>query len=712
MIFHRDELYTATYSNPIPVRIGEVDVLMPDMPDERLIINYDKKPKDQKYQKRLIEDVSKWRKPQIDDYAEAHWHRRINGEWQFIKGEPYYIPGGACVFFDFWTRMTGGRPDFRYEALQLFQFWYQYIEPNENIFGLFDMKPRRIGDTEKFVFIVWERTTRFNSVKAGLQSYTDTEAEKNFGRLAKGNRNMPFFFRPNWSGSDKECLAFMAPNEIYNIKKLKEKAKEIQQESLDDQFLGSYIDYESTLTGKYDGDQLFTYFLDEIFKIPVHKMNVKAQWDNMRRVLSLNNEMQIYGKGILGSTVEEKSKDGDGADDSTVEMADYFWSNSNPNDLNENGRTHTGLVRLFRDYILNATVDEYGFPKEDTAKKFRENKIRAFQEKGDYESVLDVMRKEPSKPEDALSQSSAKCVLHPDLCHLRLAQIRDGLDRYNNPIPNYIPKVRVGDLTWKNGIPGTEVEFRDNPRGKWHISQMPIKPNNVVFRNVRTQTFQGGTYFGVNESIYSMGADPFDAREVLGKGSDGAFTVKRRLYLPHEEKSIMMDDLGTSPLNVEDMVTNVYICDYKARPKNPYDFYEDVVKTCWFYGTPVFPEMDKPGLHQWMVANGYFGFVMFEPQSLVSVGARRQRRQGTKASDMIISAYVDKLKAYVHDYIWANHHPRIIEQWARFVPAKRTKYDLAVATGFTELADDSNIPVYKEEDQEEWAHSPYSTVDG
>lgn len=711
---HKDELYTATYSNPVKVRIGEVDVYMPDIPSDEFIRNIDKPVAEQKYARHIVPDVRKWRQHEIDDYVSAHWHRRLNGEWWMIKGQPHYIPGGALVFFDFWTKKTGGPPDFRYEALQLFQFWYQYIERSPTVFGMYDMKPRRIGDTEKILFIVWERTTRFKNVSAGMQSFTDIEAAKNFSRLAKGNRNLPFFFKPNWSGSDKECLAFMAPNEVMSLKKLKEKAGEISMTSLDSQFLGSYIDFEATVEGKYDGDQLFTYFLDEIFKIPVKMMDARKQWDNMRRVLSLNNEMFIWGKSALCSTVEEKSKGanrGEYAEDSTVEMAEYFWNNSDPNDLDENGRTATGLVRLFRSYELNAPIDEFGMPKIDETRRFRDAKIRALQKKGDFAGILDIKRKEPGSPEDALSQTSDKCPLHPELCMLRLEQIRQGLDRYGNQIKNYRPKVRIGDLVWENGVPGTKVRFIETLRGKWHISQMPIKDNHITKRYIRTPSYTGDTFWGLNGAYYVMGADPFDAREVVGRGSDGAFAVKRKLFLPHEEVDIMFDESGLMPMNVEDMTTNTYICDYKFRPKNPYDFYDDVVKTCWFYGVPVFPEMDKPGLHQWMVQNGYFGLVMFEPQSLVSMGARRKSRQGTKASDNIISAYVDRLKAYVHDYIWNNHHPRIIEQWSRFVPAKRTKYDLAVATGFTELADDDLMKQEETESVGNWENSPYEYYD-
>ncbi len=713
IIRHPDELYVANFTDPNHrIRVGEVDIQLPDMPMEKNIIGYGKKSKDQTYQRVIVPpDIHKWKPQQIEDFVAAQWHRRFNGAWYFINGSPYYIPGQACMFFDFWTKKTGGRPDFRYEALEFFLFW-QYIENDPNLYGMFDMKPRRIGDTEKALSIVYERTTRYKNVLAGMQSYTDLQGQKNFARLTKGYRGQPFFFKPSRAGSDKSFLAFMAPNEVITLKKLEDKASAGLQDldvNIEDQFLGSYIDFEATVEGKYDGDQLFTYFLDEVFKIPVKKMDVTIQWRNIKRVMSLNNGQLVYGKAILCSTVEEKSKNTADIDDSTVQKATELFEQSDPNARDENGQTISGLARLFRDYELSSQVDEYGFPKREEARTFRKNKLAALQRANDYAGIIDLQRKEPSCVEDALTTIGNNCPLMPELCMIRLNQLRNGLDRYNNPVEDYVPKIIEGELIWKNNIVNGQVIFIPKKGGKWHISQAPIKPNNVTIGYANNKYFVGQTYIGQNASLYPMGCDPYDARYTIGKGSDGAFSVKRKLFLPHESKQILLSDDGF-PINVEDMVTNTYVCDYKARPSNPYDFYMDVVKTCWFYGTQVFPENDKPGLQQWMVANGYFGFIKFEPHQIASTfnGRSRSPRFSIKASESIISMYVERLQLYIATYIWNNHHPRIIQQWGKFTVAKRSLFDLAVATGFTELADDIRIVEERKSDSTRgWAHSPF-----
>jgi hypothetical protein len=712
----QEYLYQATYKNKYPetIEVGEVDVVLPDIPDEREMKNYNKPIKDQKFFSIPDPDFRSMTTHEIRQFAKAKWHRRLNGEWWIIKGEPYYIPGPALVFFDNWTMQNDKTPDFRMEALELFLFWYNYVEPDPDLFGMYDMKCRRIGDTEKLLFITWERSTRYRYVRGGLQSYTDVEAGKNFTRLAKGNRNMPFYFRPKWSGTDTDSLNFNPPKERQTMKKLREMG--MTDQLLKHDFLGSYIDFEATVTGKYDGQQLFTWYLDEIFKIAVHKMNVKKQWSNIRKVLSLNNEAFIYGKALMSSTVEKLENASDDMMTDTLELAEFFWDNSNPHDRDELNRTYSGLARIFRGYEKNAEIDEYGFPKIEEARKRRDAKIKAFSEKGDFESLVDLYRKEPGSPDDALTQTSAACPLFPERCFAQLNRIKQGTDLEGNYIKDYRPEVIEYDLVWSNGV-GSKVIPVPKRGGRWHISQMPIRPNHVGSREKMIPNEYGMMETKklpapLSGDVYAMGCDPYDADIIVGKGSDGAFAVKRK-WNPMEESNELVFDTYGEVTNVSKMRTNKYILDYKYRHKSPYDFYMDVLMTCWFYGVPVMVELDKPGLTAWMRQNGYGGFLKYETRNMLAMSfSRKKARQGTKATTDIVNSYVEKLILYSSKYIEAQQHPRILKSWSRFVKEKRTKYDLSVATGLTELVDDS-MTFMQMHHQEElksatgWKNSPY-----
>lgn len=713
-----DGLYNKTYTDasPLIAKVGEVEIVLPDFPDEREIIGYDLPIKDQKFKRNIIpSNIGTWSQHQLNDYAKKQWHRRLNGEWRFIKGEPYYFTGSSLPFFDNWTMEGGKKPTFRMEAWELFTFFYEYVEKDPNIFGMFNLKCRRLGDTEKWLYVLWERSTRFRNVKAGMQSYTDSDCGVSFGRLAKGNRGMPYYFRPKWSGSDKTVLAFMSPNELMTMKKLREGVGDIKTGDEDDQFLGSSIDYEATSTGKYDGQQLYTYLLDEIFKIKQSTLDVKKQWNNIKKVLSLYNETFIYGKGILSSTVEDIAVETKSDVETTRDVGEYLWDNSDPYERDSNGRTHTGLVRLFRGYKKAARVDEWGFHMEEQATKYRDNRLKDYQERGLYEEVLNVYRKEPATPEEALSDTSAKCPLHPELCHARMIQLKEGTNRWGDPIANYSPKVIRCDLEWENGIPNTKVILRPKANGRWNISQRPLIANNVQMRTIQALDSFGeyksmNVAYPLNMTVYRMGVDPYDADNTLKKGSDGAFAVKRRLDLRAEEpNTIEVDEFGT-PQNPWDMITNKYILDYKYRHKNPELFYRDVVKTCWYFGVKALVEDDKPGLSIWMRNHGYTGFLQYEPAQILNTRNKRNPRQAVKTTNAHVSSYTESLSQYIYSYVFGCEHPRLLKSWAQFVPEKRTKYDLAVATGWTELAELDYQ--YKEQgeqasDKNEWKNSPY-----
>lgn len=700
--------YTATWDNPIPMEFGEVTIMLPDMPDERFIKNYYKATKDQKYEREVLSpDAANWGYDKLDQFAADQWHRRRNGEWVFIKGVPYYIPGPATVFFDWWTKQTGGKPDFRLSALELAWYWYLYIEKDPRLYGCYDMKPRRIGDTEWWLFVTWERTTRQHGRRAGLQSFTDDEAEKNFKRLAKGHENMPYFFKPKHTGTTSKYLAFQSPKELMTMKKFMESKEKIDIGGDDMNFLDSFIDFEATVEGKYDGDLLHTWFQDEIFKILPHKMDVKKQWNNIKRVMSLFASTKIIGKAILCSTIEEKNQKDNPDYAMTVEIARYFWEKSNPNERDANGETYTGLARVFRDFTLAGEPDEYGFPKVNEVSRHRKNRLDKYMEAQDWDNITDIFRKEPSTPEEALNDFSAACPLNPRELQIRSYQIRNGLDFRGIEIENYSPKCREYMLVWKNGIPFTEVEAVPSKDGLWHISQMPVRPNNVGSRSI------GGISYPVPLSrlSYSAGVDPYDSSNPIKKGSDLGLVIKRT-FDPLAEKGLVYDEKTGDVLNPENMITNRPVCDYKGRPKNPIDAYMDVVKTLWFYGCPALLEIDKASIETWMLNNNLVFFMEMEPDSLMPK-SRRRKRQNLKASQAVISRFTDLLVTYTAKYWMCIDHPRLLDQAQRFTVQKRTYFDLITAWGYCEIMDDDKIVKNPKEssDSDGWTtQEVYETV--
>lgn len=696
------------------VRVGEVKIHLPRRPDEGMMKSHLLRTKDQKYRKEKVpENIGNWPRWEIQEFAASQWHRRLNGEWHMINGKPYYIPGPCIPFFDFWILESGKPTEFRYPALELFYFFYLYVEKNKDIFGLYDLKTRRVGDTANLSYILWERTTRFEGVRGGLQSYTDEMAAKTFGRIAKGNRNMPFFFKPVNSGSDKEFLAFMPPNEVATMKKIRER-DQLTETSLDQEFLGSYMDYQATVTGKYDGEQLFTAYMDEILKIEPHRMDAIAQYNNLKRVVSLFGESHIYGKILVSSTVEKK----EGKEDikSTIEVAEWFWENSDPAQMGENpdSRTNSGMVRIFRGYKAGAPLDEWGLPRLEEATKFRDARIKKALKLGDTALLHDIYRKEPGTAEEALIEDNENCPLYPEICQIRIRQIEEGLDKHNNPIPNYRQPYVEGIFKWKNDKPNSSVEFIPIKNGPWHISQHPDQPNNVQMQKILSRNSMGKleeaiTWVPMNSAIYRGGSDPISSNpKIITKGSKGSIVVKRRLYMPSESKGkLKISDDGII-LNPEAMKTNQPVADYLHRPNSPNEFFDQIILACWYYGMPIMIEMDKPEAFAYLRERHYHGFIMYEPIPILQARGRKGvGYPGVRSQGDVVGMYVTRLQMYISNYWPAIKHPRLLKDASRFIVKNRTKHDHTVGWGMAELGDMDNR--YSEEEADTgWKHNPFS----
>jgi len=666
MFQRKDELYTISYPQSPDLRtIGDITFQMPAMPEDRMIINWNVKTKDQKFVVRQVPgDLQFWKRDTIEEFCEAEWHRRINGYWIYINGIPEYIPPGCDVYFHYWVTETGIIPMFREEALEFFQIWYLAVRNDPDCMGLVDIKCRRLGDTEKALFIAWEEATRYKHSRCGMQHINETDAGKNFSRLVDANWTMPFWYKPLYRGTEKPTEVLSFTKQMMGFAKSSQVELNLDQIEANKMYLGSRIDYAPTRTLAYDGQLLHFYHLDEAFKMKTHRMDVRAQLSNIRKVISLNNEMKVVGKMLISSTVEDME---DGA---TVALAAQLWEQSDPRVRNENNRTASGLYRIFRPFTLAAQVDEYGRHKKKEAIKFRDIQIRTALEAQDYKEYNSIRRKQPETIEDALSEPDGDYPLHPELCEARLIQLRNQVDKHDNPQPT---KVVIGDLRWRHNKQFGEVEFVPNPKGLWHISQMPKHPNKKITRPYGKYKVAPSC-----DHIYDIGIDPYDADETVLKGSDGAIVVRMRFLPEFENPELMYDEEG-QPINRSEMWTNQIVCDYKHRPKNPYVFYEHCLMTILFYSARACIERDKPGVISWIRNKTPFG----EYLSLDEKG-----NAGIKAQTDVINRYTELLSSYIYTQIWCTHHPRVVAQWKIFTKAKRTKYDLAVASGMCEIQND------------------------
>lgn len=689
MFQHKDELYKLSWEDrPSSIKISDRKILLPEMPPEAEMVNYTLPSKKQKFVRRPIpSDMKYWDRQDIEYFVEAEWHRRKNGYWILIKGDPYYIPGTLDTFVNYWTCEWGGKPDWRFVSWQWFMFWWSVcLDPD--CFGLLNVKPRRVGSTENAVFSVWERSTRYNNFHGGIIHIDEKGAKKNFDRIILGNKWMPFWFKPYNTGTSSNKGGHL----LFDIPAEKITAKMIKEGRFHDDTsrgIGSEIYVEPAITGAFDGVRVGTYYSDEIFKVKSHKFDILKQWENIKKVLSINNSETIVGKAIKTSTVEEVE------DGRTVEIAREIIEDSQK--TGPDGRSVSGLALLFQDYTLSAKVDEWGFPKVKEAVKRHTDLEDYLRKEKRWDKLLSLRRKEPASIEDALSSPMGEAIFYPEMCEERLLQINQKINRLGQPQE---PRGVYGSLHWKNNIWGGEVVWQPAPRGqedKWFISQ---HPGGMANKKIMVK----GKPYPANMGYFRMGCDPFEASEVEGRGSDGAFTVKKLFNLSLETGTTINVDENGTVLNPEDMLTNQVVCDYKFRNDSLYDFYDDVYKTCVYFGVAVFPETNKRGLVEWMQSEGLDYYIQVVPEAVQAFSSRKKDERGKAASSGTINQYISALKLYIYQYIWCCHHPRLIQDWKLFTKKTRTLRDLSVASGYTELAelDTRYIDIEKPEEVDPW----------
>lgn len=674
MKFQRaEELYSLDWSKSGgTVPVGELDILMPKMPPEKQMVNYSLATKNQKFVRRHLPlDMRSWSNDDKFEYASAEWHRRWNGYWILIKGNPYYIPGNADTYFNYWNTERGGLPDFRFTQLEWWWFWWN-AERDNNCYGTINYKSRRDGLTELALSAIWERATKWIG-NQNLVIHIDKQgAIDNFNRYMAANIRMPWFYRPVNSGS-----IMSKKGKISYEKEQGRASKLLSGEDEDDFFyqndfgLGSSVGVLAAVTGAGDGRRYFTYFSDEIFKATLSKFDVKKQWGIIKPTMEANNGMEIIGKTIKTSTVEEmKNSD-------TVELARELWKDSDPNNRMSSGRTVSGLYRYFRPFWKGAKVDEWGFPKREEAEAFWQGEIDDLKRLGKEDEILEYKRKKPATIEDALIVSGNNLILYPGKCALRLKELEDGMDSAGP----FRPRGEFGNLSWKDGEFMGDVVWTPNPNGLWFISWHPDKPNSKMAYHATKSSYK---FLPGNTAQSRMGMDPYDSVSTVGDGSDGAFSVFRRFDELAEDYQLIYDEKGFVA-NPERMRTNQFVCDYCHRPENPYTFYEHGLMTARYFGALVFPETNKDGFRTWMISKELEHWIQVQPLQLRSNPREKNPPRGAASSDVNIERYVSQLQMHIYHYISACHHPRIIEQWMKFEVEKRTEFDLAVATGFAML---------------------------
>ena len=154
-------MYVATYNdgNTTINPYVEVPISLPDMPPEEDMFNYGLPQEEQVWRPVVMPKGFRqlpWQKQKT--IADEMWHRRRNGEWWLINGEPTYLTGTAFLFFNFWHIANKTLPTFKIQCVWWFQV-LRAVELDNDCFGVVEVKPRRAHSTEMSLCWGWDMVT-------------------------------------------------------------------------------------------------------------------------------------------------------------------------------------------------------------------------------------------------------------------------------------------------------------------------------------------------------------------------------------------------------------------------------------------------------------------------------------------------------------------------------------------------------------------------
>ena len=594
-------------------------------------------------------------------YIEEEFRRRREGFWFYNNGTATYITGRHYMMLQ-WTKLDIGYPYFLNFQREIF-IHMAACEVDPRCIGQLYTKCRRSGYTNICSAVLVDEATQVKDKLMGIQSKTGKDAQENIfmKKVVYMFRNYPFFFKPIQDGTTNPRmeLAFREPS-----KRITKNNKTSQT----GEALNTVINWKNTTNNAYDGEKLHLLYLDEAGKWE-RPTDIRDAWRIQRTCLIVGRK--IVGKALVGSTVNPMDKGGS--------QYKNLWEDSNPLERNANGRTRTGLYRLFIPAYesLEGFFDKYGQPViEDPikviegidsdpihngAKTFLKNERETL--KDDASELNEVIRQFPFTEDEAFRDSIEGSLFN-------VGQIYEQVEHNDELFPN--PIVR-GNFIWKEGKKDTEVIFSPDPNGRFKVAWMPP----AELRNKKK--IESGKKIAPNADRGCGGVDSYDLDATVdGRGSKGALHIYNKFHM--------------------DQPSNMFVVEYAARPPLAKIFYEDVLMAAVFYGYPILIENNKYGIARHFESRGYDGYLMDRPAHLMAANTStiKSKTKGIPSNSQdVIQAHAHAIESYIHNHVGVNRETgemgsmyfnKTLEDWIGYKIDKRTKFDLTISSGLALLA--------------------------
>jgi hypothetical protein len=679
------------------------------IPNETILVGHDEEEEEGEEQQTTYDDdgYAKTLNKEDSDYIrfcyEREMERRRDGVYIRIKNTLTHITGDHW-FTLMWCKTK--RPDkksdyFDYREYQR-DFFYLIKHTNESAnIDLCDWsKAKKTGITNLMWCYYLNKSTMTKNINLGHMSIDSQKAAKTFrDHFMYAYYGLPLALKPDYK-SLSENEGRITFGRRYNSKASKR--------STTDDELNTTVMCVPTVINAFDVDVFSDIWYDEA---PKYKFN----FGEIFRSNIGGTKLQDYavGKQWITSYTPEQSGE------SFTEAKKIFYDSelSTITEYSE-GRTKSGgiccHIPAFKSWATS--FDKYGKCNEVEAKQKIKNILEGLQDRPS--EFLKIKRQYANTKRDAWSVGDSSSVFDP----IRLTELEIDLEErqraeqtfewghfeWENPIwelgkKDKRPKGIFGPVKW---VPISEEDRRKGKEDKARLYNKP--PAQHINQAIMQGRDEYGNLLPPDIFNYCGGIDPADWKDAATADIVSNIAID----------TMAVQNTARNTL-AKEVVTKIQYAEYLARPDNPYEWYEDIVKQILYFSQLIIVEannaavatkLEEEGLGHYMLFKNQSGVICFYKANHknlpIEMGGKLKNIANVKAGSVdVISDIIILIKSYLQransdigeiDYGALIRSERFFKQAKEFDPKDTRRFDLVMAKGYALMCHENYIALLEQ----------------
>lgn len=228
--------------------------------------------------------------------------------------------------------------------------------------------------------------------------------------------------------------------------------------------------------------------------------------------------------------------------------------------------------------------------------------------RGNQVELAKIQQEYPSEPEH--------CWLRKSGGLLPLAQINEWIKTLKshknfNPRTGDLSEIELGELRWKNGRFGGEVEWYPNEKGVFRIFQHPVENLNFY------------------KNLYCGGVDPYTKEATVETDSMGAAYIYKRLLGSGVDSGMFVAEYVDRPSGIK--------TEGGKKLTGKQIFYNNLYKLAVYYGCKLLVEDTDSELFSWFRDNQATRVLAYRPTLVINIKSSQQNKFGATPSEGTIT---------------------------------------------------------------------------